>query len=31
MITVVNRRYITNIPADRLAAEDISSTYALRW
>lgn len=23
--------YITNVPADRLAAEDISSTYALRW
>ncbi len=23
--------YTTNIPADRLAAEDISSTYALRW
>lgn len=23
--------YITNVPADRLAAEDIASTYALRW
>lgn len=23
--------YLTNVPADRLAAEEISATYALRW